>query len=272
MSVSPRLLAPALLLVLLSACDAGEPVGPTTEVAPDVAFGTGGTPEKTTNQIVIRLDVQPNDAQDVRFAMTGAKRANILLDDDDDPSLANLRVVPSLKPGTYRVDLQPLSGGSWLVAINCISSGNGGAGVNNTTVNVQAGSVIIPLESLEQVVCTFVVAMDLSAPTVTIEAESPYDAAIGCNTSNLLVEFSEPVTGFDASDLAFSGSAAGSVVGITGSGASYVVEIAPTAFGELTVTIPAGAAIDAGGNASEASTSATGSTLYVGAFCGDSGV
>ncbi len=70
--------------------------------------------------------------------------------------------------------------------------------------------------------------------------------------------FSEPVTGFTASDISFAGSTVGGtlVAGVTGSGANYTVTVSGmTGNGTVVASIPAGAAPDAAGNASTASTS-----------------
>jgi hypothetical protein len=70
------------------------------------------------------------------------------------------------------------------------------------------------------------------------------------------VVFSEPVTGFTSLDVPLSGTAAsGASTVVSGSGAVYTVTVTVTNSGTLTATVPAGAANDAAGNASLASTS-----------------
>jgi hypothetical protein len=78
------------------------------------------------------------------------------------------------------------------------------------------------------------------------------------------VQFSEPVTGFTAADVLFTGSTAtGMVATVTGSGALYTVSVAGmTTSGTVVVTIPAGAATNAGGTATTASTSTDNTVTY----------
>ncbi|WP_193211045.1 Ig-like domain-containing protein [Luteolibacter marinus] len=57
------------------------------------------------------------------------------------------------------------------------------------------------------------------------------------------VEFSEPVTGLAAEDFSITG---GSVTGLTGTGASYALEVAPAA-GTVQLSLPENAAVDGGG-------------------------
>ncbi len=70
--------------------------------------------------------------------------------------------------------------------------------------------------------------------------------------------FSEPVTGFTASDISFAGSTVGGTLlaGVTGSGTTYTVTVSGmTGNGTVVASIPAGAAHDAAGNPNTASTS-----------------
>ena len=60
------------------------------------------------------------------------------------------------------------------------------------------------------------------------------------------VAFSESVTGFEAGDLSVSG---GTVVGVTGSGASYTATIRPGPSLNVTISLPAGVVKDVSGNA-----------------------
>ena len=72
------------------------------------------------------------------------------------------------------------------------------------------------------------------------------------------VEFSEPVTGFDASDVSLAGSTAGGplTASVTGGPSAYVVTVSGmSSSGSVVVSVPAGAASDAAGNSSLASTS-----------------
>ncbi len=71
------------------------------------------------------------------------------------------------------------------------------------------------------------------------------------------VVFSKPVTGFGSEDVSVTGAASGTkTVGVTGSGATYVVTVSGlSGSGTVTATVVAAAAVDSYGNATLASTS-----------------
>ena len=105
---------------------------------------------------------------------------------------------------------------------------------------------------------TATVTFDTTAPTVTInKAASQLDPTTS-PMINFDVVFSEAVTGFTAADISFTGSTVtGTLSGvIVGSGATYTVFTnGATGAGNVVASIPAGAATDAAGNTSAASTS-----------------
>jgi hypothetical protein len=104
---------------------------------------------------------------------------------------------------------------------------------------------------------------DNTAPTVTVNQKP--GQADPTNTLPILwtVTFSEPVTGFDATDLTRTGTNSGGTVNVSGSGASYEISLsgAPTN-GTTTFSIAAGKAQDLAGNANTASTSTDNSVTY----------
>nr|WP_233258767.1 cadherin-like domain-containing protein [[Phormidium] sp. ETS-05] len=82
---------------------------------------------------------------------------------------------------------------------------------------------------------------------------------------NFTITFSETVTGFDASDISFTGSTAGGTLTptITGSGTTYNVAVSGmTTSGTVVPTVIANAAIDAALNGNTASTSTDNSVTY----------
>ncbi|WP_029375443.1 Ig-like domain-containing protein [Oceanicola sp. S124] len=90
---------------------------------------------------------------------------------------------------------------------------------------------------------------DGTAPTVQLSTGG--DASYsGRESLTVAASFSEPVTGFEIADVQVSG---GSVTGLSGSGADYVLTVQSSGTGDLTLHLPAGAAEDAAGNLSEAS-------------------
>ncbi len=80
---------------------------------------------------------------------------------------------------------------------------------------------------------------------------------------NFTVTFNEPVTEFDSSDIAVSGSARATNVLVTGTGANYNVAVSGfTTRGTVTAIVNAGAATDATGNVNPASTSSDNTVTY----------
>ena len=85
---------------------------------------------------------------------------------------------------------------------------------------------------------------DGTAPTVNIAAS--VTSVVGPTPIDVVVTFSEVVTGFDASDFVLANA---SVKSVSGSGADYLVTIVGTGGGNIEAVIPAMAAFDAAGNA-----------------------
>src|SRR4029079_3970975 len=100
--------------------------------------------------------------------------------------------------------------------------------------------------------------VDKVVPTVTINQAAGQADPTNVGPINFTVTFSETVTGFAAGDISFAGSTAtGTLTAtVTGSGATSNVAVSGmTGAGNVVVSVPAGAATDAAGNTSLASTS-----------------
>jgi hypothetical protein len=108
------------------------------------------------------------------------------------------------------------------------------------------------------------VSYDNVAPTVSVNQK--VGQADPTNTLPILftVSFSEPVTGFDATDLTRGGTSTLGTVTVTGSGASYEISVSGGALtnGTLTFSILAGKAQDLAGNNNTASSSSDNSVTY----------
>lgn len=107
------------------------------------------------------------------------------------------------------------------------------------------------------------VTYDGTRPSVTInqapeQADPTHELPVAFE-----VTFSEPVTGFDAGDVVLTGTAGASNATVSGSGASYRVEVTAAANdGTILAAIPENAAQDAVGNTSLASTSSDHTVTY----------
>lgn len=107
------------------------------------------------------------------------------------------------------------------------------------------------------------VSFDTTQPTVTINQGSSQADPANVEPITFDVEFSESVSAFTQDDLVISGMSSTPTVSVTGSGASYTVEITGLTDGDIvTVEVSADAAVDAAGNSSLASTSTDNSVTY----------
>ncbi|NUO61348.1 MAG: hypothetical protein HOV78_32195 [Hamadaea sp.] len=99
---------------------------------------------------------------------------------------------------------------------------------------------------------------DVAGPTVGIDQTPTQTDPASVAPIVFAVSFSEPVTGFDAADVSLAGSTAGGTLtaAVSGSGTAYTVNVTGmTTGGTVVASIGAGAATDAAGNPSSASTS-----------------
>ncbi len=153
--------------------------------------------------------------------------------------------------GTLLQTLTPArTGATWTATATTLGQGTYTAQATQTDTAGRTGT---------STASTFVV--DSVAPAVTVNQKA--GQADPTNAAPILwtVTFSEPVTGFDASDLTRGGSTGGTPV-VSGGGASYEISLSGMANGTTTFTIAAGRAQDAAGNANTASTSTDNSILY----------
>jgi hypothetical protein len=128
--------------------------------------------------------------------------------------------------------------GSGTFTVNVAAGAAVDAAGNSSTAAPQASQAYAPADS--------------TPPTVAIADNV---AGIATGPVAFTFTFSEPVTGFTASDIALS---AGTVGAFAGSGAVYTATILPPAgTGTFTVNVPAGAATDAAGNPSTAAPQAS---------------
>ncbi len=110
------------------------------------------------------------------------------------------------------------------------------------------------------------VTYDITKPTVTVSRAAGQDLKTVASPINFAVVFSKPVTGFTNGDVTVTGTAGGTkTVTVTGNGTTYNVAVALSvgaSAGSVIVSIPAGAAQDALGNLSAASTGANNIVWY----------
>lgn len=121
----------------------------------------------------------------------------------------------------------------------------------------------------------FNVLPDTTRPTVKINQGSTQVDPTNSSPIKFDVVFSEPVTGFTASDVSFTGSTAGGtlVASVTGSGRKYTVSVTGmTTDGTVVATIAAGKVTDRAGNTNRASTSTDNVVTFTSVAPTDSGM
>ncbi len=129
------------------------------------------------------------------------------------------------------------SGSSYSVTLKPLSSGL-------VTANIDANVCKDSSGVYNSASPTFSRTCDTTAPMITASSTAP--SLTNVAPVPVLVVFSETVTGFDAGDVVVTN---GSVSGFSGSGATYNFNVSPSADGLVSISIPAGAAVDVAGNA-----------------------
>jgi hypothetical protein len=211
------------------------PSGPTVTITQTAAQADPANTSPILFNVVFSAAVTGFDGSDISFAGTTA-------------------------PGALTANVTG-SGTTYLVSV----SGMTGAGT--VVASIGAGAAIDAANNPNQASTSADnrVTFDNVSPTVTINQGAAQSDPTGGSPIVFTVAFSEPVSGFTAGDVSLSGSTAGGTLAavVTGSGASYSVGVTGmTTPGTVVASIVAGAATDAAGNTSAASTSADNSVTF----------
>jgi hypothetical protein len=156
------------------------------------------------------------------------------------------------------------SGTTYNVAVGNISSSGGilRVSVRSLAAVDALGNSSIASSSTDNSVTLDTVVPNLAVNQAIAQPDPAFNQPI-----NFTAVFSELVSGFQASDVSLAGSTANvstAVVSISGSGSVYTISISGvTSNGQVVVSVPAGAAQDAVGNLSNASTSSDNSVTVV---------
>ncbi|MDX8435285.1 Ig-like domain-containing protein [Mesorhizobium abyssinicae] len=138
---------------------------------------------------------------------------------------------------SYTADFTPTPGSTITATINVAGSTFTDAAGNNNTAATQLSMTV-----------------DTVAPTVTITDDEPGTANIAGGNVVYTFQFSEAVTGFDASDVTVANGTKGTFTAIDAD--TYTLAVTPNASfaGNMTVDVVAAAAMDTAGNSSTAAT------------------
>jgi hypothetical protein len=118
------------------------------------------------------------------------------------------------------------------------------------TVSVAAGVATDPAGNPNTAAADVTVTSDRTPPTATITTTAPDPTAT--SPIPVTVTFSEDVTGFDETDIAVTNGAVTNFAAVDAR--TYTLDVTPAAAGQVTVSVPAGAAADAAGNENAAPT------------------
>jgi hypothetical protein len=152
------------------------------------------------------------------------------------------------------------SGSQYVVAAGT-GSGNGTLGLNVVDNDSIVDTAANPLGGAGSGNGSFTgqsYTIDKTAPSVTIDQAAGQADPVTASSVTFTAVFSEPVSGFAGGDVSFAGSTVSGtlVVAVSGTGPSYSLAVTGmVGTGTVVATIPTGAASDAAGNGSLASTS-----------------
>ncbi|MCY2987373.1 MAG: Ig-like domain-containing protein [Planctomycetota bacterium] len=172
-------------------------------------------------------------------------------------------VLGGTAPGTLIVNVTPVDASTYDVAVS------GMAGSGTVTASVPAGAVVDAAGNLSAASTSIdaVVTYDVTPPTVTIDQAAGQADPAGTAPIHFTVVFSEPVSGFEAADMLLGGTAPGTLIVTVWpvDAATYDVAVSGlTGNGTVTAAVVAGAAMDAAGNLSQASTSQYDTVMFWG--------
>jgi hypothetical protein len=164
------------------------------------------------------------------FTVTATFSESVTGFDASDVTVGNGTVSSLSGSGTtYTFTVTPTAAGP--VTVDVVANGAADSAGNGNTAPTQLARTFAP-----------------SAPTVTLAttATSPLNGSF-----TVTAVYSEPVTGFDTTDVSVGN---GNASSFSGSGASYSFTVTPAADGTVTVDVAANAASDTGGNGNTAAT------------------
>jgi hypothetical protein len=234
-----RLSVSALRIITLVALALGRSAGASAQ--PSVTINEGGSQADPAATSPILFDVLFSEA------VTGFTAGDVDLSLSTAPGALSAAVSGS--GASYTVQVSGMTGGGVIVATVPAGVAQNAGGFFNTASTSFDNSV----------------AFAPTLPSVSINQGALQADPTSASPIVFDVLFSTVVTGFDSSDVDLSASSAGGVLvaQVTGSGASYTVEVSGMASsGSVVAGIPAGVAQDAGGIGNSASSSLDNTVQY----------
>ena len=233
--------------------------GPSAAAAGTIVCDLGDLPAGASNSILI--ETRPSVAGPLAATLTVSAT-------ETDPNLANnsahVSVVVRLDPVVLEVVENIVVTDAPVVTPSVLL--NVPETIIVTDTPTLTPSVMLGVAETIVVSDTPTLVVDTTPPTVTIDQAAGQPDPTSGSPIEFTVTFSEPVIGFDASDISFAGSTVGGSLTAQierGPGASLTVFVSGmTGTGTVVASIPAGVAADANGNPNLASTSTDNSVLF----------
>lgn len=218
----------------------GDTAGPLTFLWDDVTFGVplpDETPPTLTLLSVASSNANPALAM-VGDVVTVSMTANEAIE------------APVVTIGGAAAENVTGVGASWQ-ATRTLNSGDaqGVVAISVTATDIAGNEA----EAVTMTTDASVVTLDSTAPTVSIDGAPASFSTLA--PFGVTFQFSEAVSGFTVGDIVISGGAAGAFTAVDGD--TYTANLTPNGASDLVVSVAAGAATDAAGNASEAAAAVT---------------
>ncbi len=164
---------------------------------------------------------------------------------------------PGVKTATV-TEVAPFDGTTYDLAVTGMSSSG------SVVASIAASTVSDPAGNTNPASGQATVSYDVTPPTIVVSQPATQIDPTNVAQVNFSVTFSEPVTGFAATDVTVSGTTGANAVSLTGAGTSYNVSVTGMINpGVVSISIPAGVAVDVVGNGNTASTSTDNTVTYV---------
>jgi hypothetical protein len=225
---------------------AGNPNGASTSTDRTVNYDVTG-PTVTINQAAGQSD--PTNDLPIEFTVV----FNEAVDDFDGNDV--------LLSGTAGADAAVVSGGP--LTYNVAVSGMTGSGTVIAAIPAGAAHDALGNPNTPSASSDDTVTYDITAPTVTINQASGQMDPTNDSPIEFSAVFSEPVSNFTSTDVTVTGSAEATTVMVSGGPTTYDIRVSGMVLqGTVIVSIAAGAAFDAAGNGSMASTSTDNTVTY----------
>ncbi len=212
-------------------------------------------PDVTIDQAAGQSD--PATASPIEFTVvftelvTGFDNSDVTLGGTANPTTAVVTEIAPLDGTTYKVEVSGMTGAGTVTASIAANKAQDAAGKQNNASTSGDNEVTY----------------DAAAPDVMVEQAAGQLDPTGVSPIEFTATFTEPVTGFDGTDVTVGGTALPTTAVVTEiapmDGTTYKVEVSGmTSNGTVTASIAANKAQDAAGNGNTASTSADNEVTY----------